>query len=87
MVGVTGSSPFRYAVTNKDSNTLSLLPGDDTGPTGPATSFPVACSPTAIVASDLDVDTDNDIVIGCSAAPPLSVLLNNGEGGFVASSP
>lgn len=84
----TGSSPFGYAVTNKDSNTLSLLPGDATGPTGPQTSYSLACSPTSIAVSDLDGDNDSDIVISCSASPPLTVLLNsNGQGGFVPSQP
>jgi Lactonase, 7-bladed beta-propeller len=80
-------TPSSYAVTNKGSNSLSLLPGTTSGPSGTATSYPVACSPSAIVTSDLDQDANTDILIGCSAAPPLIVLLNNGEGGFVASNP
>ena len=89
VVGIlTGSSPFGYAVTNKDSRSLSLLPGDDTGPTGPPADYDVGCSPWSIAASDLDGDNDTDIVIGCFASPPLTVLLNiSGQGGFVASNP
>jgi Lactonase, 7-bladed beta-propeller len=73
---------FGYAVTSSIADTVSLLPGNETGPTGPATSFPVACTPSAIVTSDLDLDGDTDMVIGCADSSPLTVLLNDGQGGL-----
>jgi RHS repeat-associated protein len=76
------------ATSNGGSNNVSILLGDGSGgfSAPPQRDFPVAGTPTAIAAGDLDNDGKVDIAVtnGVGDQNTVSVLWGNGTGGFPA---
>lgn len=70
------------AVTNQNSNNVSILLGDGTGGFRGKTDFPAGGSPERIAAADLDGDGKLDLVLPIQAGNAVSVLWGDGKGGF-----
>ncbi|MCA9311582.1 MAG: VCBS repeat-containing protein [Phycisphaerales bacterium] len=75
-------------VANESDNTVSVLintgPSPSWGGMVPGSTIPVGDGPTSILASDLDTDKWDDFVVANGRADSISILLNNGSGGFTS---
>lgn len=70
------------AVTNYNSNNVSILLGNGTGVFGSPTSFGTGTGPQQVVVADFNSDTKTDLVIANYASNDVSVLLGTGTGSF-----
>jgi hypothetical protein len=70
------------AVTNYNSNNVSILLGSGTGAFGAPTNFGVGTGPQQVVVADFNSDTKMDLVVANYASNDVSVLLGAGTGSF-----
>ena len=79
-----GDTDQDIATGNRDSDDVTILLNDGTGEfSEPASSpAPVGATPVGITAADLDGDTDQDLAVSNVAADNVTVLRNDGSGGF-----
>jgi len=70
--------------TNASAGTITVLPnnGDGTFPTTTPASYSTGASPLAIASADFNNDGFIDLVVPNSGNSKVSVLFNNGSGGF-----
>jgi len=76
------------AVTNTDSDTVSILLGDAAGNFDPASPVPAVAAgdgPEGIVAAHLTADSNLDLAVENSFSDNLTILAGNGAGGFAAA--
>ncbi len=71
------------AVSNNDSDTISILLGDGTGGFGPRSVFVVGSNPSSLVSGDFNRDGKLDLAV-THFSPKASILLGNGDGSFSA---
>ena len=88
-----GNNILDLAVTNFDSNTVSILLGNGDGtfdPTNPTQlmigelliNVPVGVFPTSISVGDFDSDENLDLAVANGGSDDVSILLGDGEGTF-----
>jgi Bacterial Ig-like domain (group 3)/FG-GAP-like repeat/FG-GAP repeat len=79
-----GDGHADIAVANQGSNNITLLLGDGNGGFTPATGSPFAVGhhPNSVTAGDFNGDGKPDLAIANYADNTVTVLLNNGSGGF-----
>ena len=70
------------AVTNLNSNNLSVFLGDGSGTFGTPTAVATGANPVGLVASDFNRDGILDLAVANNADNTLLILLGNGAGGF-----
>ena len=70
------------ATANRDSNTVSVLPGDGNGSFGTQTTFAVGSSPRSITVGDFNGDGKDDLATANSFDNNVPILLGDGSGGF-----
>ncbi|MGA7221073.1 MAG: choice-of-anchor D domain-containing protein [Candidatus Sulfotelmatobacter sp.] len=70
------------AVTNRGSNTISVMLGNGDGTFGAAQGYATGADPTAVAVGDFNGDGKLDLVTSNRAAYTISVLLGNGDGTF-----
>jgi hypothetical protein len=70
------------AVSNQNSNNVSILFGDGTGKFGARIDFPAGGSPQRITTSDLDHDGKLDLVLPIEARNAVSILMGDGKAVF-----
>jgi hypothetical protein len=82
-----GDGKLDLSTTNYGSNTVSILFGDGLGGFGTATNYTVGSTPYGTVMGDFNGDGKLDFITAGSGTSSLllSVLLNNGSGGFNAA--
>src|SRR2546428_3308876 len=73
------------AVTNYNSNTVSVLLGVGNGTFQPAVTLLVGANPMAVAVGDFNRDGKFDLVVANSGAGTVSVLLGDGLGNFQAA--
>src|SRR5262249_19536851 len=76
------------ALVNKGSDDVSILLGNGTGRFGSPVSSPVPTlgdEPVAITSGDFDWDGDIDLAVANEGTNTVSILRNDGSGGFTAS--
>ncbi len=73
------------AVESSSFNQINLFLGNGDGTFGPITNFAVGTGPAAMVASDFNNDGKIDLVTANNSgvSGTLSILMNNGSGGFL----
>jgi hypothetical protein len=81
------NGPVDLAVTDGDSSTVEVFLGNGNGTFQPSTQVALPQIPTFILASDVNNDGNQDLVVGLTIAedmtqPQFEVLLGNGSGGF-----
>jgi hypothetical protein len=74
------------AVTNRDSNTVSILAGNGDGTFAPKVDFATAAGPLWLTIGNFNADGTLDLAIVSSSTNAISVLLGNGDGSFQAHS-
>jgi hypothetical protein len=72
------------AVTNRDSNTVSILLGAGDGTFGAKTDFAMGIYPVGVVAADFNSDGHQDLAVANSISNTVSILLGAGDGTFGA---
>jgi Domain of unknown function (DUF4347)/FG-GAP-like repeat/Domain of unknown function (DUF4114)/FG-GAP repeat len=77
-----GDGKLDLAVTNNESDNVSILLGDGTGSFGSATNFSVGDSPYSVVVGDFNGDSKLDLVVANQGDDNVSILLGTGTGGF-----
>jgi hypothetical protein len=77
-----GDGTADLAVTNQNSNNVSVLLGDGTGAFRGKTDFPAGGSPQRIAAADLDGDGNFDLVLPITTADAVAILFGDGRGHF-----
>ena len=77
-----GDGEVDLAVTNQNSNNVSVLIGDGTGAFKNKTDFPAGGAPQRIAAADLDGDGNLDLVLPITAADAVAILFGDGRGQF-----
>ena len=78
-------SNLDVVVVNSGANTVSVLFGNGIGGLGPQTAYGVGISPISVAVGDFNNDTKQDLAVanfGGFFAGTVSILLNNGSGGF-----
>ncbi len=74
------------ASANRDSGDISILINDGTGVFLPETRIAIGGAPTSVTAADLNGDGLDDLAVAAGLAN-IFVLMNNGDGTFVAPFP
>jgi hypothetical protein len=72
------------AVTNQNSNNVSILLGDGTGTFKRRTDVPAGGAPQRIAAADLDGDRNLDLILPITTGNAVAILFGDGEGRFAA---
>jgi hypothetical protein len=73
------------AVTNSNSNNVSILLGDGTGNFSPPANFDVGTFPISVVVGDFNGDGKQDLAVANSNSNNVSILLGDGAGNFSAA--
>ncbi|MBX7218649.1 MAG: FG-GAP-like repeat-containing protein [Blastocatellia bacterium] len=73
------------AVTNSNSNTVSILLGNGVGGFTAAASPTTGTFPLGIISGDWNKDGKPDLAISNNTAQSVTILLGNGNGGFAAA--
>jgi len=81
---LNGDGRLDLAVTNRDSNNISILLGNGDGTFGAATNYNIS-SPYSVVVSDFNNDGSQDLAVGSGGSSNISILLGNGNGTFGAA--
>src|SRR5262249_20120709 len=68
------------ALSNKDSNNISVLLGNGNGTFGAATTYAVGTTPLGITVSDVNKDGNLDVAVANLGSDSVSVLLGNANG-------
>ncbi len=79
---VTGDGKKDIVVTNKATNTVSVLAGNGNGGFGAPTAIATGSQPLGVALGDVDGQHGLDILVANSGDNTVSVLLNNGNGAF-----
>jgi hypothetical protein len=87
---LNGDGSLDLAVVNMWTDSISILIGDGFGGFDSAPEIMLngdgeERAPTAIVAVDLDLDGDADLAVANGATDSMSVLLGDGQGGFITA--
>ncbi len=77
-----GDGKTDVAVSNKDTNNVSILLGNGNGAFGAATTLAVGTTPLGISVSDINKDGALDVAVANLNSNSISVLLGNGNGSF-----
>jgi hypothetical protein len=77
-----GDGKLDLAVTNVDSNDVSVFLGNGDGTFQPAVQYPVGQQPTSIAVGDFNGDGKLDLVVVDSADATVTILLGEGDGTF-----
>ena len=80
-----GDGRLDLAVTNSNSNSVSVLLGTASGTFGPASSFIVGSDPYALTATDIDGDGRLDLAVANRGSNTVSLLRGTGTGTFTAA--
>ena len=72
------------AVTNQNSNNVSVLLGDGTGTFTRKMDFPAGGAPQRIAAADLDGDRNVDLILPITMGNAVAVLFGDRQGNFAA---
>jgi hypothetical protein len=80
----SGDGKIDLAVVNSGGNDVTILVGNGSGGFAPAAGSPVAVGsgPVGIVAANLTADTQLDLAVANVTTNNVTILLNNGSGGF-----
>ncbi len=70
------------AVTNANSNTVSVFLGNGDGTFGPTTDFATGTGPWSVATGDMNADGRVDLVVANNFAASVCVLLGRGDGTF-----
>jgi len=62
--------------------TVSVLISNGDGSFAPATQYQVGTEPLSVVSADVDGDGDNDLIVSAQSPDNVTILLNDGLGGF-----
>ncbi len=83
-----GDGNADLAVTNRESNNVTILLGNGSGGFTPATGSPFAVGnqPFSAAIADFNKDGNPDLAVANLADNTVTVLLGNGSGGFTAAS-
>jgi hypothetical protein len=75
------------AISNRDSDNISILLGNGTGGFTPAIGSPIAAGslPGNMAVGDFNLDNQLDLVVVGAFSGGITILLGNGNGGFVAA--
>lgn len=77
-----GDSDSDLALTNKESDNVSILLNNGDGTFQPAVNYATGNYPYLFYSADLDGDNDNDLAVANYYSNNISILLNNGDGTF-----
>ncbi len=81
---LNGDSTADLAVTNTNSDNISVLMNNGDGTFTSAVDYSVGDFPVAVTAGDFDGDGDVDLALANDHSDNISVLLNNGDGTFAS---
>lgn len=81
-----GDNDIDIAVSNRGSNSVSVLLNNGDGTFQPKTDYSTGNDPRYVFCADIDNDGDADIITANGQNNNVSVLLNNGDGIFTAGS-
>ncbi|MCH8012064.1 MAG: VCBS repeat-containing protein [Candidatus Marinimicrobia bacterium] len=81
-----GDSDLDLAVTNGNSNTVSILINDGSGNFTQTTTLGVGGYPRSVSAGDFDGDGDMDLAVANESSNTISILKNDGNANFTQSS-
>jgi hypothetical protein len=70
------------AVTNEESNNVSILLGDGAGNFGPPSNLAVGSGPRSVAIGDFNGDGNQDLAVANTGANFVSMFLGDGSGGF-----
>jgi FG-GAP-like repeat len=73
------------AVTNQNTNSVSILLGNGNGTFGAPTNFAAGTSPRSLAVGDFNGDRSQDLVLVNAFSANVSILLGNGNGTFGAA--
>ena len=77
-----GDGKLDIAVTNLNSNSVSVMLGNGDGSFGDATHFSVGDRPTAVAVGDFNLDGRPDLAVVNAASDTVTILLGKGDGSF-----
>ena len=79
-----GDNKLDLAITNRDTNNVTVLKGDGNGgfTAFPGSPFAVGTSPSCIAAADFNGDGNLDLAVSNELDNTVTVLLGDGTGGF-----
>jgi hypothetical protein len=72
------------AITNQDSNNMSVRLGDGAGGFGAATTYTTALTPYSVVTGDFNKDGKLDLAVANTGAASVSIFIGSGTGTFAA---
>ena len=79
---INGDGNLDLAVSNKASNTVSILMGNGSGGFAPGGTVTTGSQPVAVAVGDFDGDQKADLAVANSGDNSLTILLGDGTGGF-----
>jgi FG-GAP-like repeat/FG-GAP repeat len=85
LADLNGDNKLDLAATTSAAS-ISVSFGDGTGGFGPKVEYAVGAAPSAVVAADFDGDGKLDLATANYGADSISILKNNGAGGFTLRS-
>jgi len=79
---IDSDNDIDLVVANKSLSSATILKNSGTGTftTSPALNFPVGSEPQSVCLSDIDGDSDKDLLVACWGSNSISVLQNAGDG-------
>ena len=84
---LNGDGQVDLAVTNRGSDSVSILLGDGLGAFSPTSDIDVGVGPEAVAVADFNADGHMDLAVVNRDAGSASILLGNGDGTFTRVEP